>query len=385
MITWFEARIRSLTVKPPVFVNTARWSRRRPRRNLKSVRAEVCGPAVGLVRGSGTKGPVVNDIMVAGQDLGLASTPLESQGEAAREAVGWNEALGWTGSAVTVHPSRFTAAEKSTWPSVSLFALSPLGYARSDAVGDTDELRECLLSWKRKRLQKLARVLRVNPALSNLELVSMVLETTAAVRQRPHSGDGSNTTGKTPTLRRRAGSTGTTAPEEPQHGRGSRQRKSRGQVVTGLAVDAESPCEGEPRGKTVAGTANSLSTADLPADPQCNAQCQECKLPFYTASGKAVCVDCREGESPVDDVVCVSCGRGDSEELLMLCEGCENACHAFCCEPRLDTIPESDWFCGSCSGRRKTQKHFADCSLQSSASNNRAAGRAATRCAARQR
>ena len=225
---------------------------------------------------------------------------------------------------------------------------------------DPDELRECLLSWKRKRLQKLARVLRVNPALSNLELVSMVLETTAAVRQRPHSGGGSDTTGKTPTLRRRADPTATTAPEEPQDGRGSRQRKSRGQVVTGLTIDAESPCEGEPRGKTVAGTANSLSTADLPADPQCNAQCQACKLPFYTASGKAVCVDCREGESTVDDIVCVSCGRGDSEELLMLCEGCENACHTFCCEPRLDTIPESDWFCGSCSGRRKTQKHFAD-------------------------
>ena len=297
-----------------------------------------------------------SDIMVKGQDLGLPSTPRENQGEQAREAVGWNEALGWTGSAVNIHPSRFTAAEKRTWPSVSLFALSPLIHASSDAAGNTDELREDLMSWKRKRLQKLARALRVSPALSKIELVSMVLETLAAVQQRPQAAGGVKLRGKAPTLRRPAGPADTTTPEESQDGRGTSQRKHLEQVVTRLAGDVEGLCEDDPRENTVESTANSESTGYLSDDLQCNAQCQECQLPFYTATGKAVCVDCRGVESTVDDIVCVTCGRGDSEELLLLCESCETACHIFCCEPRLDTIPESDWFCGSCNGHRNTQR-----------------------------
>lgn len=53
-------------------------------------------------------------------------------------------------------------------------------------------------------------------------------------------------------------------------------------------------------------------------------------------------------EDEIDDICCMSCGRADSDESMVLCDGCENARHTFCCEPPLPGVPEDDWFCGVC-------------------------------------
>jgi superfamily II DNA or RNA helicase len=49
-----------------------------------------------------------------------------------------------------------------------------------------------------------------------------------------------------------------------------------------------------------------------------------------------------------DDVACLSCKRVDNDSCMILCDGCDNARHTFCCEPPLDRVPEGDWYCGVC-------------------------------------
>ena len=49
-----------------------------------------------------------------------------------------------------------------------------------------------------------------------------------------------------------------------------------------------------------------------------------------------------------DDVACMACGKSDDDELLVLCDGCENGCHTFCCKPPLAAVPEDDWYCPVC-------------------------------------
>lgn len=55
--------------------------------------------------------------------------------------------------------------------------------------------------------------------------------------------------------------------------------------------------------------------------------------------------------------VCEKCGKDNQPGLLLLCDGCENSCHTFCCVPELLDVPKSDWFCTECrSGHRTDNK-----------------------------
>ena len=48
------------------------------------------------------------------------------------------------------------------------------------------------------------------------------------------------------------------------------------------------------------------------------------------------------------DETCLSCGRADDDDRMILCDGCDNARHTFCCEPKLPAVPAGSWFCGLC-------------------------------------
>jgi len=43
---------------------------------------------------------------------------------------------------------------------------------------------------------------------------------------------------------------------------------------------------------------------------------------------------------------CIVCGRTDQEDVLLLCDNCNDAYHTYCLS--LDAIPEGDWFCPNC-------------------------------------
>ncbi|KAK9916458.1 hypothetical protein WJX75_002842 [Coccomyxa subellipsoidea] len=55
-----------------------------------------------------------------------------------------------------------------------------------------------------------------------------------------------------------------------------------------------------------------------------------------------------DDEDPMDVVTCMECGSGDDESHLLLCDGCENACHTYCAG--LAEIPEEAWYCAACAG-----------------------------------
>lgn len=76
-------------------------------------------------------------------------------------------------------------------------------------------------------------------------------------------------------------------------------------------------------------------------------------------------VDSSDGEMEFLGV-CEKCGNDNQPGLLLLCDGCDNSCHTFCCVPELLDVPKSDWFCTEChSGRRTDNKdRINDCIAQ---------------------
>jgi PHD-finger len=44
---------------------------------------------------------------------------------------------------------------------------------------------------------------------------------------------------------------------------------------------------------------------------------------------------------------CLVCGVDDDHANMLLCEECNGEFHTYCLTPKLDTVPEYDWFCGA--------------------------------------
>lgn len=50
---------------------------------------------------------------------------------------------------------------------------------------------------------------------------------------------------------------------------------------------------------------------------------------------------------PYGDVLCSGCGKGEDDDLILLCDAanCNKAYHTYCLNPKLDVIPEGEWYC----------------------------------------
>jgi len=46
-----------------------------------------------------------------------------------------------------------------------------------------------------------------------------------------------------------------------------------------------------------------------------------------------------------DGDACMACGEGGGGRVMLLCDGCDRACHLKCTVPRLRRTPAGDWFC----------------------------------------
>ncbi|XP_060808799.1 uncharacterized protein LOC106129494 [Amyelois transitella] len=53
---------------------------------------------------------------------------------------------------------------------------------------------------------------------------------------------------------------------------------------------------------------------------------------------------------------CQFCQRGDDEEQLLLCDGCDKGYHLYCFKPRMDKIPEGDWYCWECVNKARGER-----------------------------
>lgn len=50
--------------------------------------------------------------------------------------------------------------------------------------------------------------------------------------------------------------------------------------------------------------------------------------------------------------LCYVCARSDRPEVLLLCDGCDDAYHLECLRPILLSVPDGDWFCPLCEHRQ---------------------------------
>jgi len=55
-----------------------------------------------------------------------------------------------------------------------------------------------------------------------------------------------------------------------------------------------------------------------------------------------------DAEELDDPRPCEVCGDPDDGEQMLLCDGCDRGWHMYCLEPKLDEVPEGDWFCPRC-------------------------------------
>ena len=56
-------------------------------------------------------------------------------------------------------------------------------------------------------------------------------------------------------------------------------------------------------------------------------------------------------ERPAQEIVCVECGRDEHQNLLLLCDGCDDAAyHTYCLYPPTRAVPAGQWYCGNCIG-----------------------------------
>ncbi|XP_052754375.1 bromodomain adjacent to zinc finger domain protein 2B isoform X4 [Galleria mellonella] len=53
---------------------------------------------------------------------------------------------------------------------------------------------------------------------------------------------------------------------------------------------------------------------------------------------------------------CQFCLRGDDEEQLLLCDGCDKGYHTYCFKPRMEKIPEGDWYCWECVNKARGER-----------------------------
>ena len=68
-----------------------------------------------------------------------------------------------------------------------------------------------------------------------------------------------------------------------------------------------------------------------------------------------------EWEKSIMKVICQICNCDDNEDKLLLCDNCDKGNHTYCFKPVLDQIPEGDWYCFVCIGKRNTENICCVC------------------------
>lgn len=53
-------------------------------------------------------------------------------------------------------------------------------------------------------------------------------------------------------------------------------------------------------------------------------------------------------EKSIMKVLCQICRRDDNEAQLLLCDGCDRGYHTYCFKPKMESVPEGDWYCFEC-------------------------------------
>ncbi|XP_067687467.1 bromodomain adjacent to zinc finger domain protein 2B-like isoform X8 [Haliotis asinina] len=66
-------------------------------------------------------------------------------------------------------------------------------------------------------------------------------------------------------------------------------------------------------------------------------------------------------EKSIMKVICQICRKDDNEAELLLCDGCDKGYHTYCFKPKMENIPDGDWYCYECISKASGAPHCIVC------------------------
>ncbi|XP_076366314.1 bromodomain adjacent to zinc finger domain protein 2B-like isoform X2 [Tachypleus tridentatus] len=80
----------------------------------------------------------------------------------------------------------------------------------------------------------------------------------------------------------------------------------------------------------------------------------------HSADQLAMCLNmleaCIAWNKSISRASCQFCHSGSNEETLLLCDGCDKGYHTYCFKPKMETIPDGDWYCYECLNKATCDK-----------------------------
>jgi len=58
---------------------------------------------------------------------------------------------------------------------------------------------------------------------------------------------------------------------------------------------------------------------------------------------------------------CQFCSSGENEDKLLLCDGCDKGYHTYCFKPKMENIPDGDWYCYECLNKATSERKCIVC------------------------
>ncbi|XP_049817838.1 bromodomain adjacent to zinc finger domain protein 2B isoform X4 [Aethina tumida] len=58
---------------------------------------------------------------------------------------------------------------------------------------------------------------------------------------------------------------------------------------------------------------------------------------------------------------CQFCHSGDNEDKLLLCDSCDRGYHTYCFKPKMENIPDGDWYCHECMNKATGDRNCIVC------------------------
>ncbi|XP_022258103.1 bromodomain adjacent to zinc finger domain protein 2B-like, partial [Limulus polyphemus] len=87
-----------------------------------------------------------------------------------------------------------------------------------------------------------------------------------------------------------------------------------------------------------------------------------------SADQLAMCLNmleaCIAWDKSITRASCQFCHSGSNEEKLLLCDGCDKGYHTYCFKPKMETIPDGDWYCYECLNKATSDKVCVLCGKQ---------------------
>ncbi|XP_076268643.1 bromodomain adjacent to zinc finger domain 2B toutatis isoform X4 [Rhynchophorus ferrugineus] len=68
---------------------------------------------------------------------------------------------------------------------------------------------------------------------------------------------------------------------------------------------------------------------------------------------------------------CQFCHSGDNEDKLLLCDSCDRGYHTYCFKPKMENIPDGDWYCHECMNKATGERNCIVCGRKVSTTNTK--------------